>query len=406
MAVLTRNNIVTNGLVLNLDSLNPQSIPLDPTVNNILNQSTYMSSTHTSTICSISWSQADSSYYLTFKSGSTAVPYKGIQTGNGSNYVLEPTSSRVTYSFKAQAITTNVTMGIDINNYPLSGSSTSNDNRITSQDVYFPNGSLYNLLTTSSAQTFYVQYTVQTGSANFTGSYYRAFNNFFIPNDTVINQDITIRCWDFQHELSTYPTPYTPTSRSVWYDMSGNGNNAQLLGNARPIPKYNSLNERILNFDGTGSYAQVNSNILQDSGGTINTWVYPKGLSAASYIFAAFGTNSDRYYLGINSNSTLYVSRGNPLVRIDSPVVPLNAWYNLVLTWNSSSMSGYLNGTFLSSSAYVASGSTSLFTIGSYLGGSQLFYGNISTTQIYNRPLSQAEIIQNFNATKTRFGLS
>ena len=33
MSVLTRNNIVTNGLVLALDAKNPQSLPNDPTVN-------------------------------------------------------------------------------------------------------------------------------------------------------------------------------------------------------------------------------------------------------------------------------------------------------------------------------------------------------------------------------------
>ena len=31
--------------------------------------------------------------------------------------------------------------------------------------------------------------------------------------------------------------------------------------------------------------------------------------------------------------------------------------------------------------------------------------GNIYTTQIYNRALSAQEVLQNYNATKTRFGL-
>jgi len=33
------------------------------------------------------------------------------------------------------------------------------------------------------------------------------------------------------------------------------------------------------------------------------------------------------------------------------------------------------------------------------------FNGNISTTQIYNRELSDAEVLQNYNAQKGRFGL-
>jgi hypothetical protein len=188
--------------------------------------------------------------------------------------------------------------------------------------------------------------------------------------------------------------------------MSGNGNNAQLLGNARPIPKYNSLNERILNFDGTGSYAIVNSSILQDSGGTINMWVYPIGTSSG-YIFAAVGTNTDRFYIN-RFDGVFSFSRGNPIVQHGKSSVPSGAWYNIALTWDSSSFSSYVNGIYNLTSAYVASGSTSLFTIGAYMSplGSQGFTGKIGSTQIHNRPLTQAEITQNYNATKTRFGLS
>jgi hypothetical protein len=45
--------------------------------------------------------------------------------------------------------------------------------------------------------------------------------------------------------------------------------------------------------------------------------------------------------------------------------------------------------------------------IGGYLGTSDQYYsgGNISNVQIYNRVLSATEILQNYNATKSRFGL-
>jgi hypothetical protein len=35
---------------------------------------------------------------------------------------------------------------------------------------------------------------------------------------------------------------------------------------------------------------------------------------------------------------------------------------------------------------------------------SQPFNGNIATTQVYNRALTATEILQNYNATKSRFG--
>jgi hypothetical protein len=45
--------------------------------------------------------------------------------------------------------------------------------------------------------------------------------------------------------------------------------------------------------------------------------------------------------------------------------------------------------------------------VGSELGNAYNYYGasNIANVQIYNRALSAAEILQNYNATKSRFGL-
>jgi hypothetical protein len=230
-----------------------------------------------------------------------------------------------------------------------------------------------------------------------------------ILNGTVIDQDTTIRCWDFQHEVSTYQTPFTPTSRSIWYDLSGNNNHATLAGVARPIPKYNYLDERVLNFDGSGSYAIVNQNILSDISGTISMWVNPKSQPVGSYyLFAAFGANSNRFYINYIANG-FYVVRGNPFTAINSPSIPLlNKWSNIILTWNSSSFSGYLNGISFGTTVLNTTGSTTNFTIGGYTTplGSAVFEGGISNVQIYNRNLSQQELLQNYNATKTRFGLT
>jgi hypothetical protein len=52
------------------------------------------------------------------------------------------------------------------------------------------------------------------------------------------------------------------------------------------------------------------------------------------------------------------------------------------------------------------SGSTVEIGRANYPGsGSRFFNGNISQVSIYNRALSASEVKQNFNATKSRFGL-
>jgi len=213
--------------------------------------------------------------------------------------------------------------------------------------------------------------------------------------------------WGAQVESTPYATPYIQ-STSTWRDLSGNNNVATLAtaSISSSIPQYSYLNERVLNFDGTGSYAIVNSNILQDSGGTINMWVYPIGASSG-YIFAAFGTNSDRFYINRFDN-TFSFSRGNPIISHGKSPAPSGAWYNITLTWDSSNFNSYVNGVYNLTSTYAASGTTSFFTIGGYTSplGSQGFTGKIATTQIYNRALTAQEVTQNYNAFKSRFGLS
>lgn len=49
--------------------------------------------------------------------------------------------------------------------------------------------------------------------------------------------------------------------------------------------------------------------------------------------------------------------------------------------------------------------STDNMAIGSVYGGGNYFKGNIAQTQIYNRALSASEVLQNFNATRARFGI-
>jgi hypothetical protein len=78
------------------------------------------------------------------------------------------------------------------------------------------------------------------------------------------------------------------------------------------------------------------------------------------------------------------------------------------MTWTSTSVSGYLNGIqFGVTTSYTASGTTSTFAIGGYISplGTQVFTGNIPQVSIYNRALSASEVLQNYNTTKTRFGL-
>ena len=91
---------------------------------------------------------------------------------------------------------------------------------------------------------------------------------------------------------------------------------------------------------------------------------------------------------------------------------PLNAWYYMGFTYNGTNLVGYVNG-----ATAVTSGTISRSTPGANLyyaiataDGTSLgdgTYANMrfGSLHIYNRALSAADVLTNYNSTKARFGL-
>jgi hypothetical protein len=89
-----------------------------------------------------------------------------------------------------------------------------------------------------------------------------------------------------------------------------------------------------------------------------------------------------------------------------------NTWYNAVITWTNGSASTYLNGVPVVVNASTPSGFVNVFNNvvigkGFHLdaASTRSFIGSIPATQIYNRALSAAEVQQNFQALRGRYGI-
>ncbi len=117
-------------------------------------------------------------------------------------------------------------------------------------------------------------------------------------------------------------------------------------------------------------------------------------------------SDSNAYFeVGNTSNSFGYVSNTS------------TQWQQLVMvfdgnqTGNSNRLKAYINGvlqtlTFFNNIPATSGASNSVFSIGNTQGiGGNFSDGNIAQVSIYNRALSSTEILQNYNAQKSRFGL-
>jgi hypothetical protein len=205
-----------------------------------------------------------------------------------------------------------------------------------------------------------------------------------------------------------------PTTGTTWTDLSANGNTGTLTNG----PTFNSENGGSIVFDGVNDYATIPdvTNVTDFSNAqnySIQFWVYTtsnpaedpivekwNGISGYPYVFRYF-TNSTIYtgaYNGTNTN----VSNLRP--------ISLNSFNNIcgVYSWSTNLLLLYINGVLQSSTTLNLTGNITnnsplyLFT----RGNSSLYTsGRISMLKIYNKALTTAEVLQNYNATKSRYGL-
>jgi len=200
-----------------------------------------------------------------------------------------------------------------------------------------------------------------------------------------------------------------------WYDISGNGY-------IMPFP--NGMNNQdpgsgYIDFNNTniyGSMTQTSTFNFNTIGGdfTLAAWVYPKGNKALNTIMSVWGqaTGLDNWNLWTNASGVINFAWASFSVNnamLTGNAVALNAWSYVVITRVGNAFTSYINGTAGSSvtNSSTASSSHNL-EIGRYGAPETTSYynGRIAAVHIYKGlGLSQAQVTQNFNAMKSRFGL-
>jgi hypothetical protein len=189
-----------------------------------------------------------------------------------------------------------------------------------------------------------------------------------------------------------------------WNDISRGGNNGTLVNG----PTYSSANGGSIVFDGTNDYVSIPySNIISTpTSFTLSIWVKilstPAGYRGLMVIGRDTGTWYSIYYA--SGYFVMATSGGN--VFSPNPIV-IGNWYNVVFTAAGSTGLLYENGVQVQTRSYtppsISTGSN--FYIGSATSGMEFSNSNIALASEYNRALSATEVLQNYNATKTRFGL-
>jgi len=200
-----------------------------------------------------------------------------------------------------------------------------------------------------------------------------------------------------------------PGTGTTWYDLSSTGNNATLANGVTFSTSYGG----IFDFDGVDDYAYVADNTTLDLTGdkSQGIWLYMDQSYSGTGILGKANSSVNGMALsygwsGGGFQNIAWNSTNNPSLASDP--ADISNWYYIAGVQSGSTRYVYVigaNGFRVSSysSGNHTWNNTLNFTIGQVAG----YYTNMKAggVYIYNRALSAQEVQQNYNATKTRFGL-
>jgi hypothetical protein len=187
---------------------------------------------------------------------------------------------------------------------------------------------------------------------------------------------------------------------TTWVDKSGNGNNATCYTFA-----YNSTSGSdgagAVAFDGTTDYALVNANFPATL--TIEAWgnaINIDGRMLWSFDGINCPAGPDLFPTSSKFNLNIGDSGSNPFTN-QTNYPSLNVWHHYVVVFNQSTNLGtlYIDGAFVGTAVYRNPTGPSLY-IGRYDSSGYLWNGSIKGIRVYNRVLSDVEILKNYNDSK------
>lgn len=216
-----------------------------------------------------------------------------------------------------------------------------------------------------------------------------------LSHSPLIVRDGLVFCLD-----AANPRSY-PKSGTNWSDLKGSNDGTLTNG-----PTFDADDKGSIVFDGSNDYVIIptapTSLVTNQSAVTISVWVYPHATGQGMILANGDGA---RFYVETFGSVFHWGFGGSQNSESSQAAFSINNWYNYVASYDETNVRGYLNGSITD---------TTSLSNPNY-GGSELkignwqnnlwFNGNISNVSIYNRALSASEVLQNYNATRGRYGI-
>jgi hypothetical protein len=228
---------------------------------------------------------------------------------------------------------------------------------------------------------------------------YPDIRNGIVTNGLVLNLDAG--------QTASYPGTGT-----TWTDLSGNGNNGTLVNG----PTYSSANSGSLVFDGTNDFVSTN---YTPPNVNYTVSLFFKNTATASNQFnrGLFSTylDSPAIYNGIYVGTTAtnasftalrFFCNNNRFINIPYSFL-VNSYYQLTFAVSASLILTYVDSNLVLSDSNVGAATThaTVLNIARSRFDANYWQGEIPQFSVYNRALTAAEVQQNFNCLRMRYGI-
>ena len=230
-----------------------------------------------------------------------------------------------------------------------------------------------------------------------------AYEKANVPAPVLVTSGLTVY-------LDAADTSSYSGSGTTWTDLSTGGNNFTLNSAAA----YTSGTTPYMNFESYIATKATSTDLTVGANSTIMAFTSIKASVGGDWrtLLRGYNTNNQHQIiveagstrLGMYDASYGFRPSGFDIATLPNPYTQFNC-----LTWRMSTSSPYYRFSYNANATtydITAGGPWTGFThIGAYYGGSQ-YWGKVAVFLHYNRTLTDAEITQNYNVFKSRFGLT
>lgn len=250
-----------------------------------------------------------------------------------------------------------------------------------------------NLSTYDATAEGYAERNPNTCAEAIKGNFSQVFKDFL--NANTILTDGLVRHFD-----AGIPFSLTSSTSTRWLNLTDSTTHQISNGS------YNTENGiKSVGFNGTSTFVDIGNPLSSGTNYTKEAWVYASATDNSRNIISS---ENNVFWI---SSGTLYGGVGGQYMEVSSASFQTNRWRHVALTFNDSTntMTLYIDGVQVNQKTSVsASYISETLRIGAhYAGGNPVSFwsGRIAIVRIYSRALSGSEILRNFNATRSRFGV-